>query len=169
VARQIQERLRQEAEVASYISRYGREPLRRGGPFARLTIPKLGVVLIVVEGTTGDALKAGAGHYEGTPLPGRPGNLAIAGHRAEFGQPFRHLDKLNEGDLAILDAPTGRFTYRVVGPFDGHPNPWVTFPTDFTVLTPTEKPSMTLTTSDPPDDKTARLIVRLALVTSETE
>jgi len=41
-----------------------------------------GTDVIVVEGTGRSALRAGAGHYPGTPLPGQPGNVAIAGHRS---------------------------------------------------------------------------------------
>lgn len=138
-----------------------------GRALTRLRIPKLGVNVIVVEGVSGNALRAGAGHYPDTALPGDPtGNAAIAGHRTGFGQPFRHLERLREGDRIELITPFGTFVYRVVGPFDGHKNPWVTKPTDLTVIGPTPEPSLTLTTCDPPHTSKNRLIVRARLVAS---
>ena len=41
-----------------------------GSPLTRLIIPKLHIDIIVVEGISGNALRAGAGHYPGTALPG---------------------------------------------------------------------------------------------------
>lgn len=168
-AKRIQGTLQKQFETheTREIEAYRKREVRPGAALTRLEIPSLRVSTIVVEGTSGNALRAGAGHYEGTPLPGEAGNVAIAGHRTGFGQPFRHIDKLKEGDLVILSTPLGRYTYKVVGAFDGHPNPWVTFPTDFTVLAPTPEPSLTLTTCDPPHTSKNRLIVRAVLVKSE--
>lgn len=136
-----------------------------GTALTRLRIPKLGVNVIVVEGTSGNALRAGAGHYKGTALPGDPtGNVAIAGHRTGFGQPFRHLERLRRGDEILLATPFGTFVYEVVGPFDGHGNPWIVVPTDLSVTSPTAEPSLTLTTCDPPHSTKNRLIVRARLV-----
>lgn len=134
-----------------------------GDAFTRLIIPKLGVNIIVVEGTSGNALRAGAGHYEDTLLPGDNGNVAIAGHRTGFGQPFRHLERLKEGDEAILRTPVGEFTYRMIGPFDGHPNPWITVPLDWSPIAPTAEAVLTLTTCDPPHTSLNRLIARFKL------
>lgn len=168
-AKRIQTRLERTFQTHSVeeVEAYRKKEIKPGEALTKLIIPRLGVTTIVVEGTSGNALRAGAGHYEGTPLPGEPGNVAIAGHRTGFGQPFRNIDKLKQGDEIVLETPLGRYTYKVVGPFDGHPNPWVTFPTDFTVLTPTPDASLTLTTCDPPHTSTNRLIVRAMLVKSE--
>src|SRR5918999_5169633 len=57
---------------------YKLNKVETGDPLTRLEIPKLGVDVIVVEGTTAAALRAGAGHYPKTPLPGEAGNVAIA-------------------------------------------------------------------------------------------
>src|SRR5215510_6971990 len=46
-----------------------------------LSLPRQGANLAVVEGTTDAALRQGAGHLEGSPLPGFHGNAIIAGHR----------------------------------------------------------------------------------------
>src|ERR1035441_9851797 len=43
-------------------------------------------------------LMLGPGHYAGTPLPGQPGNAAIAGHRTTYLHPFYSLDQVAAGD-----------------------------------------------------------------------
>lgn len=149
------------------IQAYKELKIKTGEALTRLRIPKLRVNVIVVQGITGNALRAGAGHYPDTPLPGDFGNVAIAGHRTGFGEPFRHLERLRPGDQIILEAPTGTFTYEMIQPFDGHGNPWITLPTDLSVKLPTPDPSLTLTTCDPPHTSLNRLIVRAKLVKSE--
>ena len=68
---------------------------------------------MVVEGTDAGDLRAGPGHFADTPLPGRRGTVAIAGHRTTYGAPFRRLDELGRGDRIELRMPYGRFTYEV--------------------------------------------------------
>ena len=119
-----------------------------------------------MEGTTGNALRAGAGHYTTTPLPGERGNVAIAGHRTGFGEPFRHLDAMRPGDIITLETPVGNYTYEVMADVDGHKNPWVTHPRDFSVIAPTQEAVLTLTTCDPPHTSLKRLIVRAKLIKS---
>jgi len=136
-----------------------------GSPLTRLIIPKLHIDIIVVQGISGNALRAGAGHYPDSALPGASsGNIAIAGHRTGFGEPFRHLEKLAKGDQVQLQTPFGTYVYQVIGPFDAHSNPWITGPDDWSVVGPTPVASLTLTTCDPPHTSLNRLIVRLVLV-----
>jgi sortase A len=149
------------------INAFNTKTLRPGDAFTKLFIPKLGVDIIVVEGVTGNALRAGAGHYPDSLLPGDSGNVAIAGHRTGFGQPFRHLERLAEGDQAVLITPIGKFTYEMIPPFDGHPNPWITTPLDWSVVGPAPEAVLTLTTCDPPHTSLNRLIARFKLVKSE--
>jgi LPXTG-site transpeptidase (sortase) family protein len=138
-----------------------------GSALTRMQIPKIGVNKIVVEGTSGNALRAGLGHYVESALPGASsGNIAIAGHRTGFGEPFRHLEKMRQGDKVILITPFGKYTYAVIGPFDGHSNPWITAPNDWSVIQPTPDAELTLTTCDPPHTSLRRLIVRARLVAS---
>lgn len=105
-----------------------------GQGLTRLRIPKLDVDVLVVEGTTPAALRAGAGHYADTPLPGEAGNVAIAGHRTTYGRPFNRLDEMAAGDTVLLETPFAEYTYQVTPPFDGHLNPWPVQPTDFGVV-----------------------------------
>lgn len=163
IAARIQARLERDYASSAYSEAYRERQLSVGSPFARLRIPELRVDLLVVEGITGNALRAGAGHYPGTPFPGERGNVAIAGQRTLFGAPFLHLDRLRAGDAAILESPQGRFMYRMSRPFDDHANPWVTRPDDWTVIQPTSEGALTLTTDA--DHGRRRLIARFALGT----
>lgn len=159
-----QKELAQEFNLGEVKIAYETQKIPLASPVTRLKIPKLGVDTIVVEGTTQEALKTGAGHYPETPLPGEPGNVAIAGHRTTYGKPFHDLDKLVPGDEVTLETPTGTYTYRMVPGFDGHPNPWIVEPSDFSVIAPTAKPMLTLTTCNPKGSARQRLIARLELV-----
>ncbi|MGH2794131.1 MAG: class E sortase [Actinomycetota bacterium] len=172
-AKQRQNNLTKEFASEQVVEAYKRRDVPVGGALTRLRIREFGgcssckaINVIVVEGTTGNALRAGAGHYTNTPLPGERGNVAIAGHRTGFGEPFRHLDALRPGDEITLETPVGNYTYEVMGAVDGHKNPWVTHPRDFSVIAPTVEPVLTLTTCDPPHTSLKRLIVRAQLVRS---
>jgi sortase A len=52
-----------------------------GGLVGRIEIPRLGLSVVIAEGTTAATLRRAAGHIEGTQLPGRAGNVGIAAHR----------------------------------------------------------------------------------------
>lgn len=163
----VQTRLRQTFASEEYAVAYRTKRLLADGPFARLIIRKLGVDLIVAEGVTGEALRAGAGHYPTTSFPGDVGNTAIAGMRVGEAKPFRRLNEMTEGDEVILIVPGKRFVYGVIPSFGGHDNPWRTTPNDLSTLAPTDYAALTLTTSDPPETSMNRLILRLRLTRSE--
>jgi sortase A len=84
-----------------------------GDAAGRLTIRRIGVSDVFVEGTDADDLRRGPGHYPATPLPGQRGTVGIAGHRTTYGAPFRKLDKVRPRDEIVVTMPYGRFTYRV--------------------------------------------------------
>jgi sortase A len=95
-----------------------RSSLRQGGPVGRIVIPRLGLRMVVVEGTSKDDLEKGPGHYDAasgrtTSLPGMGGVIAIAGHRTTFSHPFRRIDDLRPHDTIELQMPYGRFRYTV--------------------------------------------------------
>ncbi len=123
-----------------------------GAAVALLKIPKIGVQQAVVEGTTFRSLAKGPGHYTGTPLPGEPGNVAIAGHRTTYGAPFFHLDKLGPGDLLLVTTRGGVFRYRVT-------ETKVIRPSQREVLLPKGDDRLTLTTCHPAFRATERLVV----------
>lgn len=143
-----------------------------GDPLTRIEIPDIGVNTIVVEGTTPSALKAGAGHYRNTPLPGQKGNVAIAGHRTTYGRPFNKVDALKPGNRIVLTTPVGRFTYSVIPAPAGTNSSsfaaaWVTHPYDWAVAGKTKGDFLTLTTCHPKGSARQRLIVRAKLIGSE--
>jgi sortase A len=133
---------------------------KEGDPLTRLEIPKLGVDVIVVQGTSLSALRAGAGHYPGTALPGARGNVAIAGHRTTYGRPFNRVDELRRGDQIILSTPVGRYVYKVSR------DPWITDPYDWRVADRSNDFLLTLTSCHPKGSAKQRIIVRAALASS---
>ena len=68
---------------------------------------------MVIEGTDTGDLRQGPGHYPGTPLPGEPGTVGIAGHRTTYGAWFRKINQLKPNDAITVTMPYGKFTYRV--------------------------------------------------------
>jgi sortase A len=103
--------------VKSGALRFARR-LHDGAPIGRIVIPRIGLNMIVVEGTTEGDLAKGPGHYNAasgaaTALPGAGGVVAIAGHRTTFLHPFRHVDQLRSGDNVYLEMPYGTLRYRV--------------------------------------------------------
>lgn len=134
-----------------------------GHALTRLEIPKLGVDVVVVEGTTPAALHAGAGHYPKTPLPGRPGNVAIAGHRTTYGKPFARLDELREGDRIVLTTPVERYVYEVSR------DPWVVDAEDWSPVRdyPAHGSFLTLTSCHPEGSAQYRIVARATLTSSE--
>lgn len=124
---------------------------------AILEIPKIGVNVVVVEGTSENSLRKGPGHIEETPLPGMGGNFAIAGDRVLYGAPFLNLDELAAGDEVLLKTPYGIFTYSVNGNL-------LTTPEDVSVLRSTGSETISLITCDPPWGTSRRLVVQGNLV-----
>ena len=87
--------------------------LREGDAVGTIVVPRLGLRMVVVEGTSASQLARGPGRYRMTSLPGLGGTVAIAGHRTTHLQPFRHLDSLRSGDSINLEMPYGTFRYVV--------------------------------------------------------
>lgn len=134
-----------------------------GDALTRLEIPRLGVDTIVVEGTSQAALRAGAGHYPETPLPGEQGNIAIAGHRTTFGKPFNRMDELKTGDRVVLTTPLGRHVYEITS------RPWVVDPLDYDSVVneyPDDGSYLTLSSCHPEGSASYRIIVRAKLIDS---
>lgn len=153
----LQQRLDRQLVSPQLEQAYRQRRVGTGDALTRIKIPRINVDVVVVEGTTASALRAGAGHYPNTPLPCEKGNVAIAGHRTTYGKPFNNLDLMRPGDDIILETPVGSCTYKVAKA------PFVVLPTDGSVLLPTPAPSLTLTTCNPKGSAKQRLIVRAAL------
>lgn len=135
-----------------------------GDPVAIIDIPALGVTKYVVAGVAAADLKKGPGHYPTSPQPGHLGNVAIAGHRTTYGEPFRRLDDLELGDDIVMTDVRGReFVYEVTDAFVVNPDDsWVVATTDPT------RALLTLTTCHPEFSAKQRLIVTAELDASRS-
>ena len=81
------------------------------GLIGRLGVERLGVSVVVIEGTSNKTLRRAVGHISGTALPGQTGNVGIAGHRDTF---FRPLRNIQADDIITLTTQRGEYRYRVV-------------------------------------------------------
>ena len=75
-----------------------REQLERGDAVGRITVPRLGLNAIVVEGTDSATLTKGPGRYTRSYVPGEGELIYIAGHRTTYGAPLAHIDRMRKGD-----------------------------------------------------------------------
>ena len=139
-----------------------------GEALGRITIPAIDVHEIVVVGVGTEDLRKGPGHYGSTPLPGQPGNAAIAGHRTTYGAPFGRIDELAPGDRIIVETLQGTFVYRVVqnsadltGRAIGHR---IVSPKAVEVLDDYGDNRLTLTSCHPRYSSKQRIVVQATLV-----
>jgi sortase A len=75
-------------------------------------VPALQLTAPLLEGTAGNVLNAGVGHFQGSASPGMPGTCVIAAHNATW---FRHLDNLHVGDHIVLQTSHAQYEYQVTG------------------------------------------------------
>jgi sortase A len=135
------------ADAAAYAA-----TLHTGGPVGRLTISRIGLNMVVVQGTGEASLKKGPGHEPSTALPGQGGLIYIAGHRTTYLAPFSHIDRIRIGDRIRFVVPYGTFVYRVV-------RHYVVPSDDLAVLKPTAHEVLRLQACHPRFFATHRYIV----------
>jgi sortase A len=111
----------------------------RGSAIAALSIPRIRLSAVVLQGSDARTLRRGPGHVEKSASPGDSGNVVIAGHRDSF---FRPLKDVQIGDDIFLETPTTRLQYRVT-------SLWVVKPADVSVLDSTGDSVLTLITCYP--------------------
>ncbi|SFY30849.1 class E sortase [Streptomyces atratus] len=139
-----------------------------GQGFAIIHIPKLDVVAPIAEGISKEKVldRGMIGHYgEGalrTAMPSaKQGNFALAGHRNTHGEPFRYINRLNPGDLIVVETQDAYYTYKTTKTLPQ------TSPSNVSVIDPVPQGSgftgpgryLTLTTCTPEFTSTYRLIV----------
>jgi sortase A len=100
--------------IAADAARY-RRSVERGQAMGRIRIPRLGLNMIVVNGTDHDSLSRGPGRETSTFMPGQRKLVYIAGHRTTYAAPFSHIDRLRPGDRVTLELPYATFTYAITG------------------------------------------------------
>lgn len=138
----------------------------QGEALGRIVIPSIGVDKGIVEGVRRDDLRAGPGHYPETPLPGQPGNAAIAGHRTTYGSPFGDLDLLVPGDLIEVETLQGTFFYEVEAHTDADGNElghFIVTPDRVDVLDDMGDNRLTLTACHPKRSAAQRIVVTARL------
>ena len=130
---------RQQHAQASQQSGSELRPTSSDDGLTKLSVPKIDLDSVVVEGTNHRSLLLGPGHLKDTPAPGEDGNSVISGHRDTF---FRHLNDLQKGDEVLVQRGGKTYRYKVTGKK-------IVEPTDVSVLAPTKDPEMTLITCYP--------------------
>ena len=100
------------ASIAREAKRY-RANSKRGQAIGRIVVPRMGVSMVLVNGTDHDTLKKGPGRDERTFMPGENRLVYIAGHRTTYLAPFSHIDRLRPGDKVTIKVPYGTFIYTV--------------------------------------------------------
>lgn len=143
-------------------------PPEPGEAVGRLTIPDIDSDFYVVEGVDLRYLQEGPGHFPGTPMPGQPGNAAIAGHRVTWAAPFNRIDELDPGDRIHVETLQGSFTYEVIpqpgepgGPPVGH---YIITPTQTEILDDEGDNRLTLMACNPKYSAAQRIVVEARLV-----
>jgi sortase A len=109
------------------------------GLIGRLSIPRIALSAIVVEGIGRTSLRRAVGHIPGTALPGQTGNVGLSGHRDTF---FRALKDLKVKDEIRFSTLNGDFKYEVESIRVVEPN-------NVAVLAPSHDNVLTLVTCYP--------------------
>lgn len=130
-----QQRRTEANDAAAALASIDRPYPNAGAVVALLSIPRVGLSAVVVEGAGTRELKWGPGHIPGTPLPGvsfpsaslgstsgRGANTGIAGHRDTFFRPLRFV-RIN--DAIKVSTREREYLYkvvstRIVGPEEAH-------------------------------------------------
>lgn len=112
---------------------------KEGDVLGRIEIPRLGMTVAILEGTTQQTLRLGIGHIDGTALPGEAGNIGLAGHRDTY---FRALKDIRIKDEIQIETASGLSRYEVE-------SVQIVAPSDTGVLAPSAESTITLVTCYP--------------------
>jgi len=147
------------------------------GAESKIIIPKINVdVPVVYDETSYDetkiqkALQRGVVHYGTSAFPGQVGNNVIVGHSSNdlfdsggYKFAFVLIDRLNNGDIFMLNYEGKRYVYKVY-------NKAVINPSDFSLINiQTDKPVVTLITCTPPGTALKRLLVQAEQISPEPD
>jgi sortase A len=101
-----------ERRVAAEAKRY-RTQAKVGHAIGRIKAPRLGLNMVLVDGTDHASLEKGPGLDRRAYMPGENRLVYVAGHRTTFLAPFAHIERLRRGDLVSIEVPYGTFEYRI--------------------------------------------------------
>jgi sortase A len=131
-----------DAAQAAVLANRFEQRIHEGSPIGRIRIDRIGLNMVVLQGTNTGTLERGPGHYKVTPLPGQAGTVAIAGHRTTYLAPFRHINDIRDGDEIRIEMPYAAFIYVV----EKHE---IVNPTDVHIIDPVGYPRLVLTACHP--------------------
>jgi len=129
----------------------------RGQAIGRIVIPRIGLSIILVDGTDESSLMRGPGLDLSTAMPGRNRLVYIAGHRTTYLAPFAHIDEIVPGSLIRIEMPYATFVYRAYDHL-------IVPATDLGVLRPVKHELLRLQACHPRFFATHRYIVQARLV-----
>jgi sortase A len=98
--------------VASEAARF-RRTAHQGDAIGRIVIGRIGLNMVVVDGTDESSLQKGPGRDLRSFMPGQDRLVYIAGHRTTYLAPFSHINDIRVGDYIRLEMPYATFVYRM--------------------------------------------------------
>lgn len=101
-------------QIAAAAARF-RHEAKEGQAIGRIVIGRLGLNMILVNGTDEASLQRGPGRDLVTFMPGQGRLVYIAGHRTTYLAPFSQIQTIRRGDWIKLEMPYGTFAYRATG------------------------------------------------------
>ena len=129
----------------------------------RLSIPNLKINMPLFKSTSAGVLAKGGWIFPNTSTPDLGGNTVIFGHRFRYLPPisntFFHLDEIKTGDEFTIAWNGIIYRYKVS-------EIKIIEPTDFSVLSPSDKPIVTLITCAPLFSTKQRLVVIADLIST---
>jgi sortase A len=134
-----------------------RHEAKPGQAIGRIVIGRIGVHMVLVNGTDHDTLMKGPGRDPRSYMPGQNRLVYIAGHRTTYLAPFSHIDEIRKGDYIRLEMPYATFVYRATG----HR---IVVATDMSVLRSPKHEQLELQACHPRFFATHRYIVYASLV-----
>jgi sortase A len=101
-----------ERRLVSVDARRFQERAKVGQAIGRIVIGRIGLKMVLVNGTDEETLKKGPGRDLRSYMPGENRLVYIAGHRTTYLAPFSHINDIRDGDYIRLEMPYGTFVYR---------------------------------------------------------
>ena len=83
-----------------------------GQAIGRIEIRRIGLHMVLVDGTDHESLKKGPGRDARSAMPGQNRLVYIAGHRTTYLAPFSHIDAIRPATAITLQMPYATFMYR---------------------------------------------------------
>jgi sortase A len=84
-----------------------------GEAIGRIVIGRIGLNMVLVDGTDEASLEKGPGRDLRSYMPGQNRLVYIAGHRTTYLAPFSYINDIRVGDYIRLEMPYATFVYRM--------------------------------------------------------